>query len=388
MNIKGLKYLLLVLMTFHWWGCSQNDEMQNIIKTFQETQVGDLREIVFQISFEKTGNKRYVVRGETDNAAIKQALLDTLRKEGFQPVDSIVLLPDNIAFPHGVVCLSTANLRLAPKHRAELVNQAIMGTPVKILKEEKSWVYIQTPDHYLAWCEKSALALMDEKMFEDWQNSPRVIMVEPFALLTHAETGLPVSDLIKGSILTKIATQGTHVLVQLPDGREGRLPAVFITEFDSWKKNTIPKPENVKQTALEMSGIPYLWGGTSNKGIDCSGFTKTIYFHNGIILARDASLQVRHGKDIPFSKGYEELQTADLLFFSAHSDSETPITHVGMYLEKGRFLHASGMVRMGSLNPEDEYYDDYNTQRLKFVRRVIGQENTPGIIPVKQHPWY
>ncbi|MFW5707243.1 MAG: NlpC/P60 family protein [Bacteroidota bacterium] len=385
--MKINKYILIIMLALSLAACRQDDKIEQIVHHFREDLSGDRRENVFQVEAIKSG-KSYTLKGEMDNPALKQLLFDSLREEGFSIIDSITLLPAAVEYPWGIVTISTANLRSEPRHRAELVNQALMGTPVKILKEARSWVMIQTPDHYLAWCEKSALHRISEEEMIQWQNSPRLIVKTPYYQMLQSSTHLPVTDLVKGCILEKVDEVGKDILVKLPDGRQGIIPGNIVMDFDLWRQNTFLQQDQLLKEAFDMTGIPYLWGGTSNKGIDCSGFTRMTYFFNGVILARDASLQVRHGEPVEITPNAESFEPGDLLFFSASAENEHPITHVGMYIGNHKFIHASGRVKVNSLNPQDEDYDEYNTRRLKFVQRITGQENTPGIVAVKDHPWY
>jgi cell wall-associated NlpC family hydrolase len=123
-----------------------------------------------------------------------------------------------------------------------------------------------------------------------------------------------------------------------------------------------------------MMGIPYLWGGTSTKGVDCSGFTKTIYLMNGLIIPRDASQQVHAGELIDNAKNWDMLEAGDLLFFGseATSTSSRRVVHVGMWIGDNEFIHSSRQVRISSVDPNAENYDQYNTNRYLEARRYIG----------------
>ncbi len=377
----------MVLLSF-MAGCTQHDQAVEIIEYFTQNKAGDLRENVFAIEPEKAGIRKIILHGETDNPALKDKLIDSLTSKGISITDSIAILPVANEHAWGIVNISTANLRAKPYHRAELVSQALMGTPVKILKKTRNWSFIQTPDKYLSWIENAAFHPLSEQQLSHWQKTQKVIITSPFVLLTDSLTKLAVSDVVMGCILEVSSSSSNSLQVQLPDGRKAMIASEHVQDFEEWKHTAKPGAENLLATAHQMKGVPYLWGGTSNKGIDCSGYTKTIYFMNGIILARDASLQAKHGEHIPVGKDSDLYQTGDLLFFSARAEKDSPIIHVAMYMNDNKFIHASGMVRINSLNPEDDDYDESNTSRLASARRIMGKENTPGIIPVKNHPWY
>ena len=125
-----------------------------------------------------------------------------------------------------------------------------------------------------------------------------------------------------------------------------------------------------------------MWGGTSSKGVDCSGFVKIVYYSRGIILARDASQQARYGEPVDFSNR-NNLQPGDLLFFGR---SAQRITHVGIYQENGNFIHSSGKVHIGSIDPKAP---NYVAERNNVAaRRILNSLNTEGIVMVKDNEWY
>lgn len=199
-------------------------------------------------------------------------------------------------------------------------------------------------------------------------------------------------EVLAGNILTQENKNlhGEFSQVSLPDGKKGFIPKKSVIKFSEWQKSIRLTGENVVETAKEYLGLPYLWGGTSPRGFDCSGFTKTVYFMYGKILPRDASQQYFIGEKIDISEGYGKLQKGDLLFFgrkSVSNPNEHIIVHVAIYAGGKKFIHSSGYVRIDSLDPQSEDYDEYNAGRLLGARRIIGT-NPENVESIFLNNWY
>ena len=270
-----------------------------------------------------------------------------------------------------------------------MVSQAVMGTPVKILKKKGGWLLIQTPDSYIGWTTSSSVQELNEQEIAKWKQSERVIFLRKSGdIIINPNNNKVVSDIVAGAVVEVKSDKGNFYEIALPDGRTGMLKKDDVADFKSWSEKIIPEAVRLIPFAESLLGSPYLWGGTSTKGIDCSGFVKTLYFINGIILARDASLQYLYGKPVACSKSLDSLLPGDLIFFGHFNKGEKRITHVGMYIGNTEVIHSSGMVRINSLDSTRANFSKYLKDGMMGARRIIGTGSGKGTEQVAGHNWY
>jgi gamma-D-glutamyl-L-lysine dipeptidyl-peptidase len=385
--------IILTVLIFSQIGCKvkSGKNLQKEIDSISIAHVPDHRIGICNVIADTSDVRRIVLSGETTDPIFKVDLFNTLDKDGIKFIDSIIVLPDTISNEYftGLVTLSVINLRKEPDHASELVSQARLGTPVSILKSSGSWVLIQTPDKYIAWAEAFSVQPMKSSEMRAWRKYERVIYLENTGWIYSSpdETGV-TGDIVAGSILQKDGESGKYAKVILPDGRKGYVYSRSIMDLKTWESGSLGDPESICKRASSMLGIPYLWGGTSAKGADCSGFVQTVFFINGIILQRDASLQALHGEPVDLSGNFRNLLPGDLLFFGPTRNGKQRVTHVAIYKGDMDYINSSGMVQINSL---DSTQSDFNGARFKLLlmaRRISGVKNDFGIVSVKDHPWY
>lgn len=372
---------------------AQHSDIQKLIESVQQQYTPDKRVEIFNIKPIKRKDT-LILKGETSSLAAYRVLLTEAEKLHLNVKDSIRLLPDKKTGEEtwGIIYNSVGTLRADKRYSSELVSQALLGMPVRILDKDGGWRRIQTPDAYIGWMNGSVKP-MTKKTLQRYLKSPKVIITSIHAM-TYEQPDIkaqPVSDLVAGNMLEIIGEKDDFYAVRYPDERKGYILKTDASKVDEWQKNIELTSEGIVKTAHRFMGIPYLWGGTSAKGVDCSGFTKSVYFLHGILLARDASQQVRYGKLVDSTGDFSNALPGDLVFFGEKTSTENPkerVVHVGIYIGNKRFIHASDYIRINSFDPNDALYDAYNTGRYLRTRRVIGEVNTPGIEEFFKNEFY
>lgn len=297
-------------------------------------------------------------------------------------VDSCVkILLDRPEKPWALAKLSVVNMRVKPSLSSGMATQAIMGMPMRVLSKAGSWYKLQTPEGYESYAPGNGVVLLDSAQLNRWKKSRRyIVTVYQSRLTTEPGGDNTVSDLLLGDILESQGDKDGYVLLATPDGRKGYVSSSNVEELSSWASRNLDLTK-VISTAKRMMGSPYLWGGTSTKMTDCSGLMKVSYFSSGVILKRDAWQQALTGQRIEASE-WHNAEPGDLLFFSGGGDR---VSHVGMYLGDGKYIHCSGRVRVNSL---DSKASDYLPNRFLSISRINGHVGEEGITYVRNHPWY
>jgi hypothetical protein len=347
----------------------------DVVKGVQKLVAPDTRLTVFDLTVEPKGDTLEVT-GQVERAESRDAVLKALAAAGYaKVVDRIEILPDPAlgGRPFAVVTVSVATMKTKPSHSSELGNQLIMGMAVKLLKREGGWYYVQSlDDRYLGYMEPDHLALMTREEFDAFAAAPRVVVTVPFAMVREGEAAdaQPVCDLVLGDVLlADKPTDNGHRAVRLPDGRRGFVEGTAVADYAEWRASRKLTPANVEQVARLFMGVPYLWGGTSAKGFDCSGFTKTVFRANGFELQRDADQQSVQGEAVPLDDDLAKLRKGDLVFFGPRP-GVTRITHVGIYLGDKLFIHCAGKVKLNSFDPASKIYSESLRGRLVNARRL------------------
>ena len=311
-----------------------------------------------------------------------------------------------------VVEFSTSYLRLKPDYESPLETQELMGTVVEIVGEQSYWMEVITPQPYRAWCTNQGLVEMSEEELKGYNDAPKVMFNELYGHIYTEPSfrSATLCDLVGGDVLrfgpqakrAGKALRGRWTQVMLPSGKTGYVPSKELKMHEGW--TSIAKGEGSAESispemtekiiaqAEKLLGVPYLWGGMSAKGVDCSGLVRISHIMNGILLPRNASQQVFCGDRIEIPRqarkdnndngadrydreaalaAMANLERGDLVYFGTPATDEKPmrITHVGIYLGNNRIIHSSHRVRINSLIPGDaDYYE--NSHRLVAATRL------------------
>lgn len=256
--------------------------------------------------------------------------------------------------PLAVVSLAALDLRPRPDHRAELGSQLLLGEVVRLGAARRGWRRVTNlADGYGGWVRDWGLVPAPAKRIAAWRVRASATVVAPLALLrARRGGGIGVSPLFLGSRAIPGRASGGWVPLELPDARRGWVERAAVALPRD------PRP-TIEERIVSLLGVPYLWGGRTPAGYDCSAFVQQVLLEQGIALPRDAAEQRDACRAL---RPGEEPALGDLVFFAERSGR---IGHVGISLAGGLFAHARGRVVIGSLDASNVLCD--NALRRQMV---------------------
>lgn len=256
----------------------------------------------------------------------------------------------------GIVTLSIVPVRAEPSDTSEMVTQLLFGELVAVEQFRDGWAAIRNVyDNYEGWVDSKQITSIDEEEFNRLAKTDPCYVNDLVEVVQDLETyhAIPVvmGSMIRGleNDMFTIAGRNYEYTGQLKCGSED------------------VSAKEILEHAMMFVNSPYLWGGKSPFGIDCSGFVQLVYMLSGIYLLRDASLQAGMGEHISF---LDEARPGDLLFFD---NVEGEIIHVGIYLQEGEIIHASGKVRIDRIDHQGIFNLDQKrySHKLRLIRRIL-----------------
>ena len=273
-----------------------------------------------------------------------------------------------------IINVSCCNLRTTGDYDAGMESQALLGMPAKVI-EGGTWVKIETPDEYPAWVLKSSLVLVNKQQLDAWNQAPQVVVTSIYGFVYEkpSTSSQHVSDVVASNRLKLLGKSGAFYNVEYPDGRKGYISVKDAQKVTDWRKAIKQDANSIIATGMKLNGIPYMWGGMSTKGVDCSGFIRTILYMHDIVIPRNASQQAKKGQHLEIEPDFSNLIPGDLVFFGRKATEDKPahVSHVGMYIGNQKFIHSLGWVHVSSFNPADPEYDEYDLNRLLWAQRVL-----------------
>jgi hypothetical protein len=395
---REMKFFVTGLMCVWLVSCTTRTdrivvELNFLLDSLQMEFAPDSRVAYWEMDI--TASDRVILNGEVANKDAYSAISTALGQRFPEVKNQVELLPKigSGSFVNGLVNNSVAHLRKDPSSKKELVTQALLGHPVRILKDENEKFLIQTADGYLGWVNRSEVYLLDAEQLEDYRNSEKVVFKAQhgFSYSEPNETSMPVADLVPGCILPVISKEADFIQVVYPDGRLAWLKKLEVLDLNTIINGSLMY-KGILQTAVGYHGIPYLWGGASAKALDCSGLMCNVFFLNGVVLPRDADMQSHCGRIVTENFSQEELEPGDLMFFgrkATGTDTER-VTHVALYMGNGEYIHAAGYRDRVGINSMDSTHAHYIPDFPEiFVRatRIIGEPGI-GFEPIKYNKFY
>jgi cell wall-associated NlpC family hydrolase len=250
--------------------------------------------------------------------------------------------PPGAAAREAVVVAAVENMYSAGDESADVVSQATLGQVVEVLEANGAFARVRAPDRYEGWLLRAALAEYADRAAPRYARSGRVVEVTSLMANIYRDPDVTTArPKALAPLATRLEVAGDGpserwLAVRLPAGDAGYVQSGDVKPVDPASPRPRGTREDLVATARRFLGVPYLWGGTTVHGIDCSGFVSRVYQANGVDIPRDAALQFQDPNAASVERG--ALAAGDLVFFGEDVQS---ITHVGLYLGDGRFINAT-----------------------------------------------
>jgi hypothetical protein len=306
-----------------------------------------------------------------------------------------------------IAATSVADVRRYPAHASELLTQLVYGDAVAPLKQEGDWIMVRLDDGYIGWVRTWHLRGTSWREHDAYGRKVGHRVRDNVIQVYEApdDGSLPVSDAVVGTpVIVEPCDRRGWRRVTLPDGKRGFARGQSLEKRPGFERRRgegapsggedsldpakpvglEPKSEpcrvprrtraglealrhSLRATALRFLGVPYVWGGTTPKGFDCSGLTQRVFRLHGIVIPRDSDMQARFGR-VGLPGDVHALPPGGLLFFGK---TPSQITHVGLYLQDGLFVHAHGQVRITALVPTHPLFDERLTLDWQLISDLL-----------------
>ena len=368
------------------------DDFEVSVDSLKTASGFDKRENVFEY---KLDNSLVSIKTTDPNLASKVEEIAT--KHNLKT--EIITLPEGklLETSYGVIAQSVVNLRVGTSRAKGMATQSFMGQQLQVIEQDgdTQWYKVKTSQGYIAWIPKPSFVFLTKEESIELKASAKVMVIVPTTFAFNAEDKTQVvSDLVYGNVVV-LDKQGIEWSnVTLPGNIKAVIKTSELINLEKWQEGAKFDKEFLVKYAYNYLGQPYMWGGNSFKGIDCSGFSGAVYYAMGKFLPRDASQQIKQGDVVEYSivdkvvngeshkmMKADKLEIGDLLFFGNVKSKR--VTHVAVWIGNNEYIHSSGKVHVTSVDPEDDNYKEYLVESLLGVRRINGSSNLGKTIDLK-----
>ncbi len=306
------------------------EQFQRLLAEIKQ-RYADKRENLLELEVDYIDSERLVLSGrvleESNLEDVRQAVM-SLSAQVRVDASAVQVLRSS-QNPVLTVWTNLTSLHSAPDFLAEQISQLLFGRRVEVLIREQEWAFVRCDDGYLGWTYLPHLREIEAETASH-------LVTAPVGLLHAApdEKADLLSRIYGGTFLRVLKQQATWALVQAH--YEGWLPQADLRSLHAIPTSSDQRRAQMVLDARRLVGVPYLWGGVSANGIDCSGFAQLVHRWSGLTLRRDADIQMLDGHPLPG----EQMQSGDLAFFGEQGERRS-ITHVGLSLGGWKIIHSS-----------------------------------------------
>lgn len=310
-------------------------KVQTIIDRIRAEHVPDFRSGIFDIRLEQRDGALVLAGETTDVAAAEQLLREAQRAARTAVIDEIVRLPDPALGTgvHGVARAAIVPVYLDPALPAAQISQLVLGMRFDLLARRGDWLRVRGEDGYLGWVHEGYVRLGERDWAETWERGSYGEPVVSLGAELVDEDGSALARLPWGARVLRFGSS-----YELPDTRRGTIANGEIIDVDRLADRFPARGDSIARTARRWHGTPYLWGGVTMSGADCSGLAQAVMWMHGIALPRDSDLQARVGIPVEAGTDFARLRAGDLLFFAEHS---ARVSHVAISLGGPWIIHSA-----------------------------------------------